>query len=473
MAPTELPRLHRPRVATRVTTDDNIPTDDIKNDLIGQGFPAHTMYRIHRRDGSSTGLALHKRGGPGQCHRCQRYGHASANCHAQPRCVKCLIPHWNREYPFTKESGEKPACVNCNQSHTANYKGCPKAPKILVKRTNRQDQKQTSGVSPPLIRNTAHFPALGEKVATTSGNGLAPAPAPSVNPWGRKYPPRADPEPPREAVRRGPPGQTPASLLFLRQHQDSQTTSKRPKSSTLPGYVQLRTDRTDAPLGGTAIYYKRSLHCRPIDLPTLINIEATGCRLAMTGHGTLVIVSIYLSPSESLLRSDLEALLALGDSVILFGDFNSKNRKWGCEIPNTNGTNLYKLSRELKFEIIAPPMPTHYPDTLTSRPSTLDLAVTKGVSLYLHCIEALHCLDSDHRLVLLRMGPPAGGLPKPMTKINDWKRVSTALEEIDTPALNNIPDVIQTTDEIDNSIGALKTTFKKWSSVVRGKLRRL
>ncbi|GBP29528.1 Probable RNA-directed DNA polymerase from transposon BS [Eumeta japonica] len=183
----------------------------------------------------------------------------------------------------------------------------------------------------------------------------------------------------------------------------------------------------------------------------------------MTGHGTLVIVSIYLPPSKSLLRSDLEALLALGDSVILFGDFNSKNRKWGCEIPNTNGTNLYKLSKELKFEIIASLTPTHYPDTLTSRPSTLDLAITKGVSLYLHCIEALHCLDSDQRPFILRMGPPAGGLPKPMSKVTDWKRVSTALEEIDTPALNNIPDVVQTPDEIDSSIGALTNHIQKWS----------
>ncbi|GBP24986.1 hypothetical protein EVAR_94280_1 [Eumeta japonica] len=30
-----------------------------------------------------------------------------------------------------------------------------------------------------------------------------------------------------------------------------------------------------------------SLHCCPIDIPPLINMEATGCRLAMTGHGTL------------------------------------------------------------------------------------------------------------------------------------------------------------------------------------------
>ncbi|GBP67520.1 hypothetical protein EVAR_49887_1 [Eumeta japonica] len=36
-----------------------------------------------------------------------------------------------------------------------------------------------------------------------------------------------------------------------------------------------------------------------------------------------------------------------------------------------------------------------------------------------------------------------------------------SLEEVDTPALNNIPDVIETTDEIDSSIGALTNHIKK------------
>ncbi|GBP89031.1 hypothetical protein EVAR_61695_1 [Eumeta japonica] len=53
------------------------------------------------------------------------------------------------------------------------------------------------------------------------------------------------------------------------------------------------------------------------------------------------------------------------------------------------------------------------------------------------------------------MGPPDGGRPNPTCKITDWKRVSTALEKIDTPPLNSIPDNIRTTDEIDSAIGAL------------------
>ncbi|GBP93016.1 hypothetical protein EVAR_24106_1 [Eumeta japonica] len=41
--------------------------------------------------------APHKKGGPGQCYRCQQYGYAAANCHTYLRSVKCLVLHWTRE----------------------------------------------------------------------------------------------------------------------------------------------------------------------------------------------------------------------------------------------------------------------------------------------------------------------------------------------------------------------------------------
>ncbi|GBP46906.1 hypothetical protein EVAR_37810_1 [Eumeta japonica] len=98
----------------------------------------------------------------------------------------------------------------------------------------------------------------------------------------------------------------------------------RPKACSIAGYVQPRTDRTHSSKGGTALYYRRSLHCGPINLPPLTNMEAMGCRLAMTGHSTLVIVSVYLPSPKRLLRRDLRALFALRDAVIFFGDFNCK-----------------------------------------------------------------------------------------------------------------------------------------------------
>ncbi|GBP36446.1 Probable RNA-directed DNA polymerase from transposon BS [Eumeta japonica] len=135
----------------------------------------------------------------------------------------------------------------------------------------------------------------------------------------------------------------------------------RPRACTIAGYVQLRTDRTHASRGGTALYYSRSLHCCPIDIPPLINMEATGCRLAMTGHRTLIIVSVYLPSPKPLHRRDLKALLALGDAVILFGDFNCKNPRWGCPVLDYNGDKLDRLQDRLDFEIIAPPTATHFP----------------------------------------------------------------------------------------------------------------
>ncbi|GBP83461.1 hypothetical protein EVAR_103342_1 [Eumeta japonica] len=105
--------------------------------------------------------------------------------------------------------------------------------------------------------------------------------------------------------------------------QETYLKPNRPKACSIAGYVQLRTDRTYSSRG-TALYYRRSLHCGPINIPPLTNMEATGCRLAMTGHSTLVIVSVYLPSPKRLLRRDLRALFALGDAVILFGDFNCK-----------------------------------------------------------------------------------------------------------------------------------------------------
>ncbi|GBP44575.1 Probable RNA-directed DNA polymerase from transposon X-element [Eumeta japonica] len=143
------------------------------------------------------------------------------------------------------------------------------------------------------------------------------------------------------------------------------------------------------------------------------------------------------------------------DAVILFGDFNCKNIRWGCPSNNYNGIKLDELEDRLDFGIIAPSTSTCFPHVVTHRPSTIDIALTKGVALNFNSIETIHGLTSDHRPVILKMGPPDGGRPIPIRKITNWKRVSTALEKIDTPNLNSIPNDIASTDEIDLAIGAL------------------
>ncbi|GBP86549.1 Nucleic-acid-binding protein from transposon X-element [Eumeta japonica] len=218
-------------------------TNDIKSDLISQGFPVQSVHRLCRRDGSPLWLVMailprtdegrqlfeklskvcglsgirveapRSRGGPGQCHRCQRYGHAAANCHADPRCVKCLVPHWTRECPRTRDSGEKPECVNCGQLHTANYRGCPKAPKFAPPKQQRRINNRPSRAPEGLIKNDANFSEIRAKPSRDATTAFRLAPAPPTNPWTTRaaQPPSATSRPHREAQRSPPPG-TAASI---------------------------------------------------------------------------------------------------------------------------------------------------------------------------------------------------------------------------------------------------------------------
>ncbi|XP_028038412.1 skin secretory protein xP2-like [Bombyx mandarina] len=98
--------------------------------------------------------APYKRGAPGQCHRCQLYGHSAIDC------------------PRVKETAtEPPSCVLCRkQGHTANYRGCPKAPR---KRPANAPPK-TAG--PKTSAPRAPKPAF------------VPAPVPTVSAWAKPLP---------------------------------------------------------------------------------------------------------------------------------------------------------------------------------------------------------------------------------------------------------------------------------------------
>lgn len=72
---------------------------------------------------SVTFEAPHARRDIPQCMRCQYYGHTKNFCNKNPRCVKCIGNHLTKDCP-RKTKSEEVRCVNCNENHPANYKGC-------------------------------------------------------------------------------------------------------------------------------------------------------------------------------------------------------------------------------------------------------------------------------------------------------------------------------------------------------------
>ncbi|GBP46716.1 RNA-directed DNA polymerase from mobile element jockey [Eumeta japonica] len=459
-------------------------TDEVKNDLVNQGFPICSVHRLHGRDGRPLSLLLavlnktnsakemcknlskvcglsgitveppYKKGGPGQCHRCQNYGHAAVHCYAQPRCVKCTVPHWTKECTRTRESDDKPSCEFQSASvpvRNAWFRDQP--PRAAPEPTKGSTRPKPSGSALVNDKSTMDYSLSGKDwgrplsghsqpsgyLVSTRITIMSEAPGCSNHCSAGRL--KAKNLKQLSFNARGLTNNRVELDVCAKEYsldiilvQESFLKPHLRKACKLRNYVQLRKDRQGTSGGGTVLYYKRSLHCCPMDTPPLINLEATACKLAMSGHGTLIIVSVYLPSSKQLLQSDLESLLALCEHVILFGDFNSKNIEWNCVYTNTNGRILADLRDTLEFDVIAPLTPTHFPDKDRDCPDILDIALLRNVNLKLGCIETLQRLSSDHCPVLMRLGPTSDNRPRDKKITTNWKKVPVNSDHLKLPA---------------------------------------
>lgn len=81
-----------------------------------------------------------------QCTKCQRFGHTHKYCHHNPRCVKCTGNHGTEQCPRNERNNEV-ICVNCEEHHPANYKGCSVYKELQKRRFPPLRERQVSTVS--------------------------------------------------------------------------------------------------------------------------------------------------------------------------------------------------------------------------------------------------------------------------------------------------------------------------------------
>ncbi|GBP56328.1 RNA-directed DNA polymerase from mobile element jockey [Eumeta japonica] len=174
--------------------------------------------------------APHKKGGPGQCYRCQRFGHGAANCHAEPRYPK---------------------------------------PRLNLKRPTQ--------VSTAPARDDRNFPVFVAKNPIRSpGDDFRLTPAPFANPWIGEISPRG---PPQSCLGR-PPGEGLLRRFLPSRHKSTLTHSHStrrliragvPQCSTLsPFLYSVYTNDILRPSSGVqlalfaddAALYKKSTHLR-------------------------------------------------------------------------------------------------------------------------------------------------------------------------------------------------------------------
>ena len=115
-----------------------------------------------------------------QCHRCQRFGHASSSCNIPFRCVKCSGPHNSRD--CAKPHEVTPTCCNCRRPHTANYRGCPAFPPPKPSKLTDPPRRNPPTHKPPLVTSTLKAPPT-TTTHTSYVRAVSPrsAPAPTKN----------------------------------------------------------------------------------------------------------------------------------------------------------------------------------------------------------------------------------------------------------------------------------------------------
>ncbi|CAH1110469.1 unnamed protein product [Psylliodes chrysocephalus] len=71
-----------------------------------------------------------------QCHNCQAWGHATANCGRPSNCLKCAAGHHTKTCVKTRDTPAK--CINCGGDHPANFTKC----KAYVERITRMEERK-------------------------------------------------------------------------------------------------------------------------------------------------------------------------------------------------------------------------------------------------------------------------------------------------------------------------------------------
>lgn len=106
-------------------------------------FLDHTVVRWERHNNNKKII---------QCHRCQMWGHATSNCRASPRCLKCAMEHLTNQ--CTKSREEPAKCVNCAEAHPANSVACP----VYQDKIWQLEKRNTRVPPPPETRYMAAPP---------------------------------------------------------------------------------------------------------------------------------------------------------------------------------------------------------------------------------------------------------------------------------------------------------------------------
>ncbi|GFU21334.1 putative RNA-directed DNA polymerase from transposon X-element [Nephila pilipes] len=181
-------------------------------------------------------------------------------------------------------------------------------------------------------------------------------------------------------------------------------------------------------------------------------MEGTAITIERRDKASITIASIYKSPRNTMLHSDLQNLFSNRRNCLAIGDFNAKHTTWNPPGSNTPGKALYSYAIKHNLQINAPEKATRQ----THRPnnSIIDICVSKG--LYSITSESIPALSSDHNSVIFEVEVDNLTSQKINSiQITNWNSFQNHLNNL----LPGNP-YIRTIDDINEAIQNFNTKYR-------------
>lgn len=190
---------------------------------------------------------------------------------------------------------------------------------------------------------------------------------------------------------------------------------------------------------GLLTYIKRGINFTEIDK------NFNECENQIFIIDNYAIINFYISPNSKLETETLKTLLDTKNKVIIVGDFNARHTEWKNYTNNANGKILKNFISNSHGLLYHPQNNfTHFPDN-NNRPSTIDLAIAKNITI--SEIETKGDLNSDHLPVLITTNLKNAMPNTKIVTITNWDKFRTDINNI-TIINRNMPDKNEINKEI-------------------------
>src|SRR5688572_21885651 len=189
------------------------------------------------------------------------------------------------------------------------------------------------------------------------------------------------------------------------------------KTPKFDNYNVIRKDFMQQTRGGLAILIKKGINFTILNLDVIENIEIQGIKIK-TETGYLDILNTYISPTNKILKTQLEKIFPSKRSLII-GDFNAHNHSWGCTTVNERGKILEEILIEKQLTVLNTGQPTRIPPVNFKNVSVIDLAiVTRELALTCKHSVSNNNIGSDHFLSNVVINEEA--LVEPSSSMHMW-----------------------------------------------------